>query len=301
MPAAMSLWVAATLFAASVQALRFLLQKRLAMGGLSPAAATFARFVWAPPVVFGGLALWSATAGAAVPRPPPSFWLPAVAGGLAQVAATVCVVALFAHRNFAVGIAFSKTTVLMTVVAGFLLLGEPVSAPALLAMVVGFGGVVLLSVPLGGTRWRPFNRASLLGLAAGAFFSVSAVGYRAATLTVEGPPVLRAAVTLGWVTLIQAGVLAAWLLWRDRAGLVAVVTRWRGTTPVAVTSIAGSLAWFTAYTLQTAAYVNAVGQVELILSVLISWLVLGERSTRRELLGIALLGGSVVALLALTG
>ncbi|MEM7710527.1 MAG: DMT family transporter [Pseudomonadota bacterium] len=296
----MSLWIFATFFAASVQAFRFLLQKRLALGGLSPVAATFARFVWAPPVLFLGLALWAAT-GHPIPAPPPGFWLPAVAGAISQILATICVVALFAHRNFAVGIAFSKTTVLMTVLTGFLILGETVTWFALAAMVVGFAGVVLLSVPLGGTGWQVFNRASGLGLAAGAFFSVSAVGYRAASLGVPSDePLLRAAITLGWVTLIQTGILAAWLGWRDRAGLVAVFTEWRATTLVGATSLAGSLAWFTAYTLQTAALVNAVGQVELILSMLISWLILGERTTRRELMGIALLGASVVGLVILT-
>ncbi|MEM8850303.1 MAG: DMT family transporter [Pseudomonadota bacterium] len=296
----MSLWVFATFFAASVQALRFLLQRRLALGGLSPAAATFARFVWAPPAIFAGLAVWAASGGT-LPAPPPAFWAPALAGGLSQILATICVVALFARRNFAVGIAFSKTTVLMTVLTGFLVLGETVTWPALAAMVVGFAGVILLSVPLGGRGWQVFNRASGLGLAAGALFSVSAVGYRAASLTIPSDePVLRAAVTLGWVTLLQTGLLAAWLGWRDRAGLTGVFTRWRATMLVGATSLVGSLAWFTAYTLQTAALVNAVGQVELILSMLISWLILGERSTRRELSGIALLGLSVAGLVVLT-
>ena len=63
--------------------------------------------------------------------------------------------------------------------------------------------------------------------------------------------------------------------------------------------MAGSLGWFTAYTLQTAAYVNAVGQVELILSMVISWTVLGERFSRRELLAIVLVGVSVIGLVLL--
>ncbi len=132
------------------------------------------------------------------------------------------------------------------------------------------------------------------------FFSISAVGYRGASLLVESDaPVLRAAVTLGLVTLAQAAMLAAWLWWRDRTGLVAVFTRWRTTALVGATSLAGSLGWFTAYTLQTAAYVNAVGQVELVLSMAISWLVLGERFSARELLAIGLVSVSVMGLIVL--
>lgn len=295
----MSLWVFATLFAASVQALRFLLQKRLAVSGLSPAAATFARFVYAPFAIGAGLAVWTLGSGTPLPLIGDGFWPFALAGALSQILATMCVVALFAYRNFAVGIAFSKVTVLMTVAAGFLVLGETVTWLDIAAMLVGLIGVLILSVPADG-GWQVLNRGSLLGLASGVFFSISAVGYRGASLLVESDaPILRAAVTLGLVTLVQAAALAAWLAWRDRAGLVAVFTRWRATTLVGLTSMAGSLGWFTAYTLQTAAYVNAVGQVELILSLLISWLILGERFSRRELCAIALVSVSVLALILL--
>lgn len=40
------------------------------------------------------------------------FWAYALAGGLTQILATMCVVALFAERNFAVGITFKKTEVI---------------------------------------------------------------------------------------------------------------------------------------------------------------------------------------------
>jgi drug/metabolite transporter (DMT)-like permease len=188
-------------------------------------------------------------------------------------------------------------------VTGFLMLGETVTPAALAAMGVGFAGVLLLSLPEGaGLRGGPFNAASALGLASGAFFAVSAVGYRGASLAVASDAALvRAAVTLCFVTLVQTALLGAWLAWRDRAGLKAVFRLWRATALVGATSLAGSLGWFTAYTLQTAAYVNAVGQVELVLSMLISRFMLGERQTRREGLGIVLVGASVLGLILLRG
>ncbi len=297
----MSLWILASLFAATAQAIRFYLQKRLSVGGLSPAASTFARFVYAPVPVALGLGIWAVLSDAAVPSIGPGFWGYAVAGGIAQILATICVVALFARRNFAVGIAFSKTAVLMTVVAGFLLLGEGVTWGAFGAMAVGFAGVVILSLPEGaGLRANPFNAASLLGLASGALFSISAVGYRGASLAIAtDAPLLRAGMTLCFVTLFQTFILAAWLIWRDRAGLVAVFVRWRATSLVGAASVAGSMGWFTAYTLQNAALVNAVGQVELILSMLISRFALGEVQSRRELAGIGLVGVSVIGLILL--
>ncbi|UWQ21154.1 DMT family transporter [Jannaschia sp. W003] len=294
----MPLWVAATLFAATVQALRFFLQRRLSLRGAGPAAATFARFLYAPLALGAGLAVFHARGGA-LPATGAGFWPYAAAGGVAQILATMCVVALFSRRNFAVGMAFSKTTVLMTLAVGFALLGELPSAPAIAAMAVGVGGVVLLSVPAG-VAWREAARspAVLYGLGSGAFFAVSGVSYRGASLAVEAAePLLRAAVTLFFVTLLQTALLAVWLLWRDREGLLRVLRDWRITLAIGATSMLGSLGWFTAYTLEQAALVNAVGQVELLLSLGISWIALGERSTPRELAGVALVGGSVAALL----
>ena len=63
----------------------------------------------------------------------------------------------------------------------------------------------------------------------------------------------------------------------------------------------GSLCWFIAFTLQNAAYVRAVGQVELVFSALVSWLVFRERAGGRELAGIGMLGLSILLLVLLAG
>ena len=53
------LWIYAAVFAAFVQSLRFMLQKQVKEAGLSTAAATFARFVYAAPVVGLGAFFYS--------------------------------------------------------------------------------------------------------------------------------------------------------------------------------------------------------------------------------------------------
>jgi drug/metabolite transporter (DMT)-like permease len=65
---------------------------------------------------------------------------------------------------------------------------------------------------------------------------------------------------------------------------------------VGQTSKAGSFCWLLAISLQNAAYVKAVGQVELLLSLLASVLFFKETVTRREMLGMALLVLSILAL-----
>ena len=58
-----------------------------------------------------------------------------------------------------------------------------------------------------------------------------------------------------------------------------------------------SVGWFTAMTIQNAAYVRALGQIELIFTFIASFVFFRERSTGRELAGIVLIVGGLVLLL----
>ncbi|MBL4916366.1 DMT family transporter [Szabonella alba] len=292
----MELWVIATFLAAAVQTLRFSLQKRLKGLGLSTGGATFSRFLFAVPLAAGGALLLAQTGGHAIALPGPVFWAYAMSGGVAQIIATFCTVALFSERSFAVGIAFTKTETIQVAVFSALLLGEAVSPAGALAIVIGFAGVILLSRPPGGWRQgRVFNRATVLGLLAGGFFGLSAIGYRGATLEIDSVDALyRAAAALACVTAFQTVAMALWLLWREPGELGRVLRAWRATLPVGVTGVAGSYGWFIAFALQNAAYVRAVGQVELIFSILASMLFFREVPTRREVAGMALLGISIL-------
>jgi drug/metabolite transporter (DMT)-like permease len=297
----MSLWISVTLAAAVFQTLRFMLQKHLSTVRLSAAGATFARFVYSAPIIVLALALYLGLSGRRLPDLGGAFWGYALSGGLAQILATVCVVLLFKQRNFAVGITFKKTEVIQTVIVGLIVLGEGVSLAGLAAIVLGLCGLLLLSkTPDSDGRWWQYlsNRAAALGLGSGVLFGISAVSYRAASLDLgDLPPVLRAAITLTVVVSSQTIAMALWLLWRDRGELRAVWQARRVAVWVGVTSMGGSFFWFIAFTLQTAAYVKALGQVELILSILASTLFFRERISGRELAGIAVLSVSILALI----
>ncbi|NOX73520.1 MAG: EamA/RhaT family transporter, partial [Alphaproteobacteria bacterium] len=159
-----------------------------------------------------------------------------------------------------------------------IVLGEVISLWGIVAIVIGLMGVILLSDPPKTTRalgWkaRLFNTASGYGLASGALFGVSATGYRGASLSLEGGDfIIRAVVTLAFVTLFQSLVMLLWLRWREVGQISAVMRSWRVTALVGLTGVLGSLGWFMAFTLQNAAYVKALGQVELVFTFLASWL-----------------------------
>ncbi|UWR05877.1 MULTISPECIES: EamA family transporter [Ruegeria] len=298
----MSLWIPVTLAAATFQTVRFMLQKSLSSVKLSATGATFARFAYSMPLVLLGLVVAMRLSGLPLPALPPLFWLYAAIGGVSQILATICVVALFKQRNFAVGITFKKTEVIQTAIVGFVVLGDRVSAGAFGAILLGLLAVLLLSKTPGGSGawWRHLtNRASQLGLGSGVLFAFSAVSYRGASLQLgDGEAWFRALVTLAVVVSIQFLSMALWLVWRDRAELRAVWDTRRTGIFVGLTSLGGSFCWFWAFSLQNAAYVKALGQVELIFSLMASVLVFRETVTRRETMGMVLLGLSILILVA---
>ena len=296
----MTLWIPFTLAAATFQTIRFMLQKYLSMGQLSAAGATFSRFVYSAPLIWVGLWIYAQITSQPVPAMQGAFFAYATLGGLAQILATVCVVLLFQARNFAVGITFKKTEVILSVLVGLIVLGEGVSLAGLGAILLGVVGVVLLSKTPGieGQWWQHLgSRAVALGLASGLLFAISAVNYRGATLQLASDdPLLRAGATLAVVVSWQVLVMVAWLLVKDPAQIAAVWRTRRVALWVGLTSMGGSLCWFVAFALQTAAYVKALGQVELILSLMASVLFFKEKITGREMAGMALLVLSILAL-----
>ena len=69
--------------------------------------------------------------------------------------------------------------------------------------------------------------------------------------------------------------------------------------PLGLLSAGGSWCWFAAFALVNNAYVFAVGQVEVLFSVVASVFVFGETITRREGVGIVLLVVSILGVVLL--
>ena len=289
----MELWVAFAIAAAAAQTVRFAVQKILAGGTLSPAGATWARFLFSAPLVAALVLAYARWTDQALPSLTPTFWAYAIAGGLTQILATICTVSLFRLRAFAVGITFKKTEVMLTAIAGFAILGDMVSFWGAMAIAAGFIGVLLLSDPPKGGNL--VNRASAIGLLSGLLFALSAVFYRGATLEVPtGDPLLTGGVTLAVVTAGQTLALGLWLFVREPGQIRATIRAWRQAALVGLFSLVGSWGWFAAFSLANAAYVFAVGQVELVFSLLIGWLWFRESITRREMAGILVLTASIL-------
>lgn len=298
----MELWIPITIAAAFFQNLRSALQKHL-KGQLSTSGATFARFLFAAPLAALYVAGLHELGGLAVPAVNPAFVAYFVVGGVAQIIATGLLVSLFSLRNFAVGTAYSKTETVQTAIFGIVILGDSVSPLAAIAILVSLGGVIALSTAR--TRASPLTllsqltgRPALIGMASGAGFGVSAVAYRAAALSLGGEGFwMQAGFTLACVLVFQTLLMAAFLRLREPGQITALLGQWRVAMWVGVSGMLASVGWFTAMTIQNAAYVRALGQIELVFTFVASVVFFRERTTPVEFVGILLIVGGLILLL----
>ncbi|HAH80708.1 MAG TPA: hypothetical protein DCL88_05730 [Gammaproteobacteria bacterium] len=292
----MEWWVGLTVAGAFLQNLRSLLQRRLTRT-LSVNRSSYVRFLYALPFAWL-LVLWLGQTN--LPVLTPSFWWYVCAGGITQIVATSALVAAVSNGEFAVGTAMSKTEAMQAAAIGLILLGEQLSLQALLGIAVSLVGVFLLT---GGVSPRQiFQRgpALWLGLLAGSSFALCSVCFRGASLalgTDETDAWQRAALTLAATLTLQAVVMGAYLIVREPRQLQRVVSSWRVAIWVGLIGMTSSICWFTAMALVNAALVRAMGQIELLFTLITSIWFLGERVRRREVLGMLLLVLGIVLLI----
>ena len=299
----MPLWIPITIFAAFCQNLRSAMQKSL-KGRLDTLGAAYVRFIYALPFAAVYLICVRAWDGGALPAANATFLAYCLAGGVAQILFTVVLLWLFSFRSFAVGTTFSKLEVLLIAGLGAVLLGDTVSGWALVAILIGALGTVLLAsqdaqVSIAGLLRGLGERATWIGLLCAALLGASVVFFRGAALSLSPDAgfVLRAAFTLFVSLTMQTVLMGAWMAARHRGQLVRVLCEWRVAVPVGLAGMATSAGWFTAFTLENAAYVRAVGQIELVFTFLASVFYFRERVTRSEVFAIVLIVAAILLIL----
>ncbi|MES1991016.1 MAG: DMT family transporter [Pseudomonadota bacterium] len=299
----MPLWIPITIAAAFLQNLRSTWQKQLT-GDLSATAATYVRFAFGLPVAI--IYLWGlhVLAGFALPSPNATFIIYCFIGGLTQILGTFLLVALFAYRNFAVGTTYSKTETVQAALFGIIVLGDHPSLGAVAAILVSFSGVIAISMAKSKLTAMNFvrsltDRPTLMGIGTGAGFGISAVCYRAASLSLNSEFLISASYTLVVVLVMQTVMMGLWLLWREPDQLVKTAKTWKVSSLVGISGAMASMAWFTAMTIENAAYVRALGQIELVFTFASSRFLFKEKTEPLEYVGIALVIGGLLLLLFL--
>ncbi|WP_336066650.1 MAG: EamA family transporter [Nitratireductor rhodophyticola] len=300
----MELWIPITIAAAFLQNLRSVGQKHL-KGVMGTTGATFVRFGFGMPFVLVLWLLLHSAAGYDFPEIHGTFLAWTLLGGLGQISAQFLLIYLFSFRNFAVGTAYSRTEPAQAAIFGLVLLGEMAGFGALIAIAVTVIGVMLISVARVPMSWGNLfrsliSRTALIGLASGTLFGVTAVAYRAASLSLGGPNYLMQATTTLAVTItFQTVIMLAWMLWRDRAEVGRIAKAWKPSLFVGFVGAAASLGWFTAMTLQQAAVVKALAQIEMIFTFASSVFFFREHINRTEVAGCLLIVAGIVLLVLL--
>ena len=293
------MWIAITLAAACFQIARTSEQHRLRQA-LNVAEAGYVRFAYAFPVAAALSTLWFVSQGS-VPQPTIRFWLWVCLAGTSQIAATMALLHSFRLRDFAVGTIYSKTEVLFVSGASVLLLGESIGWLGWVGAVLCLAGVAslasrgairsIVSVGLDPAAWY--------GMAAALGFALAAVGIRGASSGLDGSAVDRAGLTLTAMLGIQTLLQGVAIVRSPASSLRRVAAAWRPASRVALLSLLGSAAWALALSLENAAKVRTLGQIEIVLAFAIGIAVHGESHDRKEYLaGAATVAGIVLIVVA---
>ena len=289
------LWAVFTVIAAFTQTLRNAMQRELT-GSLGTVGATHVRFLFGFPFAVVFLAGVLITTGSPLPRPGLSFWPWVFDGALAQIAATALMLAAMGERSFVVTIAYIKTEPIQVAVFGLIFLGDIVTWPMMAAILIATAGVVIMSTKasLVGKRESEGSRLggirpTLLGLASGGMFALSAIGFRGAILSLGLPNyVVAATFTLAVGIVLQAVLLSLYLGLRHPTVLFAILRAWK---PSLLAGLAGAVAsqfWFLAFALATAASVRTLALIEVLFAQLVARFAFGQRTTAREAFGMVL-------------
>jgi len=298
------LWVVFTITAAFFQTLRNAMQRELTRH-LGTVGATHVRFLFGFPFAMIFLLGLLVGTDVALPRPGLAFWPWVIDGAGAQVAATALMLVAMGERSFVVTIAYLKTEPIQVAVFGLIFLGDRVSAPMTVAILVATAGVIVMSTPLptlprkrGREGWGIGGlKPTLIGLASGGMFALSAVGYRGAILDLHLPNfVMAATFTLMIGLAMQAVILSFYLLVRTPAVLAAIARDWK---PSLFAGFMGALAsqfWFLAFALATAASVRTLALVEVLFAQLVARFAFRQKTSLREAVGMVLVVAGVALL-----
>ncbi len=280
-------WMIFTVFAALMQSIRTAGQK--AMGNtFSPMANTCVRFLFGLPfAILYFLILLSVTESPGI-NYTSEFFVYAFLAGTSQIFGTVMQIILLGRRNFATGTVFVKSEVMLTAIIGLTFFDDILGLRSLAGILMCTLGIGFLGIGnQKGFRWRHLSGPSvMMGLGAGLGFSLASLFIRRASLSLNTGFMLSAATCLLLVLVLQTTIMALYIGLFERNQWRIIFSKLKQSVFIGVTSVAGSIGWFSAMTLIQASYVRALGQVEVVFALIITYGFFKETPKRFEWFGI---------------
>ena len=297
----LDLWVIITILAAFSQNLRSTFQKKL-QSDLSDIGATNVRFLFGLPFAIIYFLFLHNSYEVTLTSIPNKFILFTILGGVSQIIATFLLLKIFNYKNFAVGTTYSKTEPIQALFFSILILGETISYMGMIGIIIGIFGVIFISYKSDKLSYdnKPDSKNSIyLGLLSGALFGIAAVMFRGASLSLNLDNLLYSSgLTLLVALFIQTTLLGIYLIITDKNQILLSFDNLKDCTIVGFFGALASMCWFYAMSIQNVAYVRALGQIELVFTILMTLIYFKEKISFREIIGICfiLIGITVIIL-----
>ena len=297
-------WVLITVIASLSQTLRSVFQKNL-IEDVGVLTSAYSRFIFALPFVTLLAVFFLDTQDLVILKNFSSTaWFFLIAASICQILFTIILIKLFTLRSFAIGVAFSKTEVIQTTLLEIIIVGFILTSQVLLAIIIGFIGMLFMSKQklIGNMKYNSlFFKQVTLGVSCGIFLGLSSVLYKVALDTVTSDLIYKKVLVLSFLALaFQSAIFGIYILVTEGTqNALKLMLIWKRGLPVGFFACAATFCWFYAFSLVDATLVRAVGQLEIVFSVLISFIFYKERITGFELIGMSLITISILALLGL--
>ena len=291
------LWAVFTVMAAAGQTMRNAMQKELT-ATLGTVGATHVRFLYGLPFGIIFLTIVLAANGVGVPHLSTNMLIWTAGAAMAQIGGTALLLAAMQQRSFVVTTAYTKTEPVQAALFGLVFLGERLSTPVVIAIIIATIGVLVMSWPRKSGEevfdWVPAG----LGIGSGALFAIAAVAFRGGVKAVEGANfVVAASTTLVVGLIIQTIVLSLYLFLFQREKLMALLAAWRQSLLAGFMGAFASQMWFLAFALESVAKVRTLALVEILFAQMLSRRLFKQSFASREGIGIALIVVGVIVLL----
>ena len=283
-------WVLATLIAAAAQTARNATQNGLTRA-IGTVGATQVRFLFGLPFAVLFLSLTTLATGDPVPTIPLRSLGFTALGAVAQIGATALMLSVMKSQSFAITTAWIKTEPILVALIAAVILGDPLTWPALAAIVLATSGVVLMSLTPGtGARLWQETTPAAMGLVAGALFGLAAIGFRGAILALPtGGFLVRSSTILVLGLALQCVLLLVWMALFNRAAIRASIAVWPRSLGAGFLGAFASQFWFIGFALTSAANVRTLALVELVFATAVSRLWLRQSLGGRQVLGMAII------------
>ena len=280
-------WILFTLGAVVMQTVRNALQSKLS-GAVNTSGVTLSRFILAPPLALVYLLILYSSSASQVPEFSGSFIAVILCASLLQIAATSLMVILFKQKNFAIGAGLAKSEALVAGVVGMLFFGSYLTPLGWAGIVIGAIAVFVLS---SGNRLHGISvKTMVIGLACGTCFALTSLLVREASHMLNVQHTVAAAWVLLWVLCVQTISLSGYIALTKPFVFRQLTNAKKQVLAISTVSCLGSICWFTAMALQHVALVKTLGQLEVLLTLILSHYWLKNAVTKREITGLLLIG-----------